>query len=128
MYIHGKRAVQSRTRMAHLSRTLTTREYCHNVLAVEPKWLVEVAPQFFKVADANNISKRKRQEKIEPLYNKVMNGFSSSLVPGLALTLSAVQETGRVALVKDQTQRTFESDLRLRECCTYRIQIASCEL
>lgn len=38
--------------------------------AIEPKWLVEVAPQFFKVADANKISKRKRQEKIEPLYNK----------------------------------------------------------
>jgi len=49
---------------------LTTREYCHNVTAVEPKWLVEVAPQFFKVADANKISKRKRQEKIEPLFNK----------------------------------------------------------
>ena len=46
-------------------------EYCHNVTAVEPKWLVEVAPQFFKVADANKISKRKRQEKIEPLFNKV---------------------------------------------------------
>jgi len=61
------------------------------MLAVEPKWLVEVAPQFFKVADANNISKRKRQEKIEPLYNKVMNGFSY-LVPGLALTLTLQYE------------------------------------
>ncbi|KAF8333051.1 P-loop containing nucleoside triphosphate hydrolase protein [Cantharellus anzutake] len=49
---------------------LTTREYCHNVTAMEPKWLVEVAPQFFKIADANKISKRKKQEKIEPLYNK----------------------------------------------------------
>lgn len=38
--------------------------------AIEPKWLVEVAPQFCKVADANKISKRKKQEKIEPLYNK----------------------------------------------------------
>lgn len=50
---------------------LTTREYCHNVTAVEPKWLVEVAPQFFKVADSSKISKRKKQEKIEPLFNKV---------------------------------------------------------
>jgi ATP-dependent RNA helicase DHX8/PRP22 len=41
------------------------------VTAIEPKWLVEVAPQFFKVADANKISKRKKQEKIEPLFNKV---------------------------------------------------------
>ena len=43
----------------------------HNATAVEPKWLVEVAPQFFKVADQNKISKRKKQEKIEPLFNKV---------------------------------------------------------
>ncbi|KAJ7279426.1 ATP-dependent RNA helicase [Mycena rebaudengoi] len=28
-------------------------EYCHNVTAVEPQWLIEMAPQFFKVADAN---------------------------------------------------------------------------
>jgi len=44
----------------------------HNATAIEPKWLVEVAPQFFKVADSNKISKRKRQEKIEPLFNKVL--------------------------------------------------------
>jgi len=49
---------------------LTTREYCHNVTAIEPKWLTEVAPQFFRVADDTKISKRKKQEKIEPLYNK----------------------------------------------------------
>jgi hypothetical protein len=45
------------------------------VTAIEPKWLVEVAPQFFRVADANKISKRKKQEKIEPLFNKVSCRF-----------------------------------------------------
>jgi len=30
---------------------ITTREYCYNILAIEPQWLVEVAPQFYKVAD-----------------------------------------------------------------------------
>ncbi len=40
------------------------------VTAIEPKWLTEAAPTFFKVADANAISKRKRSEKIQPLYNK----------------------------------------------------------
>lgn len=29
-----------------------------------------VAPAFFKVADVNKISKRKKQEKIEPLFDK----------------------------------------------------------
>lgn len=45
---------------------MTTKEYMHCVLAIEPKWLSEVAPAFFKVADANKISKRKKQERIEP--------------------------------------------------------------
>ncbi|CAJ0755020.1 3132_t:CDS:10 [Entrophospora sp. SA101] len=48
----------------------TTKEYMREVTAIEPKWLTEAAPTFFKVADANTISKRKRSEKIQPLYNK----------------------------------------------------------
>ena len=32
------------------------------VTAIEPKWLTEVAPNLFKVADANTISRRKRAE------------------------------------------------------------------
>ncbi|BGP27249.1 ATP-dependent RNA helicase dhx8 [Rhodotorula toruloides] len=49
---------------------LTTREYMREVTAIEPKWLVDVAPAFFKVADQNTISKRKKQEKIQPLFDK----------------------------------------------------------
>jgi ATP-dependent RNA helicase DHX8/PRP22 len=37
---------------------------------VEPKWLVEAAPRFFKVADSTQLSKRQKQERIEPLFNK----------------------------------------------------------
>ncbi|KAF8167396.1 P-loop containing nucleoside triphosphate hydrolase protein [Crassisporium funariophilum] len=72
VYIHPSSALFNRNPewLVYHELVLTTREYCHNVTAVEPKWLVEVAPQFFKVADANKISKRKRQEKIEPLFNK----------------------------------------------------------
>ncbi|KAG6830899.1 hypothetical protein H0H92_014050 [Tricholoma furcatifolium] len=72
VYIHPSSALFNRNPewVIYHELVLTTREYCHNVTAMEPKWLVEVAPQFFKVADANKISKRKRQEKIEPLYNK----------------------------------------------------------
>ncbi|KAI9570350.1 P-loop containing nucleoside triphosphate hydrolase protein [Boletus coccyginus] len=72
VYIHPSSALFNRNPewLIYNELVLTTREYCHNVTTIEPKWLVEVAPQFFKVADANKISKRKRQEKIEPLYNK----------------------------------------------------------
>lgn len=44
---------------------LTTKEYMREVTAIEPKWLVETAPQLFKTADATRISKRKKQEKIQ---------------------------------------------------------------
>ena len=72
VYIHPSSALFNRNPewCIYHELILTTREYCHNVTAIEPKWLVEVAPQFFRVADANKISKRKRQEKIEPLFNK----------------------------------------------------------
>ncbi|BEI80162.1 hypothetical protein CcaverHIS002_0106910 [Cutaneotrichosporon cavernicola] len=49
---------------------LTAKEYMHQVTVIEPKWLQEVAPTFFKVADANKISKRKQGEKIEPLFDR----------------------------------------------------------
>lgn len=60
------------------------------VTAIEPKWLTgeqtletckrrpwltrldaaEVAPTFFKVADQNTISRRKKNERIQPLFDK----------------------------------------------------------
>lgn len=49
---------------------LTTKEYMREVIAIEPKWLIEVAPRFFRSADPNAISKRKRGERIQPLFDK----------------------------------------------------------
>lgn len=49
---------------------LTTKEYMHNCTAIEAKWLAEVAPTFFKLADANKLSRTKREEKIQPLFDK----------------------------------------------------------
>ena len=49
---------------------LTTREYMREVTAIDPKWLVEFAPNFFKFGDPTKLSKAKKQQKIEPLYNK----------------------------------------------------------
>lgn len=48
----------------------TTKEYMHVVTAIEPKWLVEAAPTFFKVAPTDRLSKRKKAERIQPLANK----------------------------------------------------------
>lgn len=49
---------------------LTTREYMRWTTSIEPKWLVEAAPTFFKVAPTDKLSKRKKAERIQPLYNK----------------------------------------------------------
>jgi ATP-dependent RNA helicase DHX8/PRP22 len=40
------------------------------VMHIDPSWLVELAPRFFKPADAHRLSRRKRWERIEPLYDK----------------------------------------------------------
>jgi len=48
----------------------TTKEYMREVVAIEPKWLAEFAPKFFRLADPTKLTKRKRQEKIEPLHDK----------------------------------------------------------
>jgi hypothetical protein len=69
----------------------------HQVTVIEPKWLSEVAPTFFRVADLNKISKRKAQEKIEPLFDRfatdkddwVRFGFLAPLRHGM-LTLPSV--------------------------------------
>eukprot|EP01039_Chlorochromonas_danica_P009929 gene9929-10979_t len=49
---------------------LTTKEYMRNALTIDAKWLVELAPNFFKKADPNKLSKAKRKEKIEPLFDR----------------------------------------------------------
>jgi ATP-dependent RNA helicase DHX8/PRP22 len=113
VYIHPSSALFNRAPewLIYNTLLLTTREYAQTVTAVEPKWLVEVAPQFFKVADANKISKRKQQEKIEPLYNKVGD---SGLITVKRLTAWIVRESGRMAIVQDQTERSVESNVWLK--------------
>ena len=49
---------------------LTTKEYMREVCEIDPKWLVEMAPRFFKAADPHKLSRRKRYERIEPLYDR----------------------------------------------------------
>lgn len=50
---------------------LTTREYCYNMTVIEPKWLGEVAPQFFKAADTNRISQPKKRGKRKQRVSEV---------------------------------------------------------
>ncbi len=49
---------------------LTNKEWMQITTAIEPKWLVEAAPTFFKVAATDRLSKRKKAERIQPLHNR----------------------------------------------------------
>lgn len=49
---------------------LTTKEYMRAVMSFDPKWLYELAPNFYRKADPTKMSKAKRQEKIEPLFDR----------------------------------------------------------
>ncbi|XP_076615856.1 ATP-dependent RNA helicase DHX8-like isoform X2 [Chaetodon auriga] len=49
---------------------LTTKEYMREVTTIDPRWLVEFAPAFYRVGDPTRLSHQKRQQKLEPLYNR----------------------------------------------------------
>ncbi|XP_049615343.1 ATP-dependent RNA helicase DHX8 [Syngnathus scovelli] len=49
---------------------LTTKEYMREVTTIDPRWLVEFAPAFFKVSDPTRLSRQKKQQRLEPLYNR----------------------------------------------------------
>ncbi|KAJ1895108.1 DEAH-box ATP-dependent RNA helicase prp22 [Kickxella alabastrina] len=72
VYIHPSSALFNKNPewVIYDGLVMTSKEYMREVTVVEPRWMVEVAPTFFKVADANKISRRKRNERLEPLYNK----------------------------------------------------------
>jgi ATP-dependent RNA helicase DHX8/PRP22 len=48
---------------------LTTKEYMRNVLVIDPKWLFELAPKFYKQGDPRVLTQAKKREKIQPLHD-----------------------------------------------------------
>ena len=61
----GKRAAEW---VIYHELVLTAREYMHWVTVVEPQWLVEAAPTFFRLAGAGGeMSRRRREEGVAPL-------------------------------------------------------------
>ena len=72
VYLHPSSALFGKPaeHVIYHSLVETTKEYMHFCSAIEPKWLVEAAPTFFKVAPTDRLSKRKKAERIQPLHNK----------------------------------------------------------
>ncbi|XP_041365448.1 ATP-dependent RNA helicase DHX8-like isoform X2 [Gigantopelta aegis] len=72
VYIHPSSALFNRQPdwVVYHELVLTTKEYMREVTAIDSKWLVEFAAKFFRFSDPTKLSKQKKQQKIEPLYNK----------------------------------------------------------
>jgi ATP-dependent RNA helicase DHX8/PRP22 len=72
VYIHPGSSLFQKNPEWVLYHTLvmTSKEYMREIITIEPKWLSELAPNFYRKVDPNKLSKRKRSEKIEPLHNK----------------------------------------------------------
>uniref|UniRef100_A0A0K0FAG2 BRCT domain-containing protein n=1 Tax=Strongyloides venezuelensis TaxID=75913 RepID=A0A0K0FAG2_STRVS len=49
---------------------ITTTNTSKIVTVIDPKWLVEYAPSFFRISDNTKLSAFKRNQKIDPLHNK----------------------------------------------------------
>jgi ATP-dependent RNA helicase DHX8/PRP22 len=48
----------------------TTKEYMREVTVIEPRWLCQFAPQFYKTAMGGQMSKRKKNERLDTLFDK----------------------------------------------------------
>ena len=72
VYIHPSSAIFNRQPewVVYHELVQTTKEYMREVTVIDPKWLVEFAPAFFKFSDPTKLSKFKKNQRLEPLYNK----------------------------------------------------------
>ena len=72
VYIHPSSAVFNKNPewVIYHELVLTTKEYMRNIMVIDAKWLIELAPSFYKKADPNRMTKAKRMEKIEPLFDR----------------------------------------------------------
>ncbi|MCO5586888.1 hypothetical protein L7F22_040833 [Adiantum nelumboides] len=72
IYIHPSSSLFNRPpdMLIYHEVILSSKEWAREVTAIEPQWLVELAPRFFRKSDATSISKRKKAEKIQPLFDK----------------------------------------------------------
>ena len=71
VYIHPSSALFQKNPeyVLYHELVLTTKEYMRNILVIDARWLTELAPAFYKPADPHKMTRAKKKEKIEPLYD-----------------------------------------------------------
>jgi ATP-dependent RNA helicase DHX8/PRP22 len=71
VYIHPSSALFNRNPewVIYHELVMTSKEYMREVTCIDPRWLVDVATSFYRYTKGN-LSKWKKQERLEPLHNK----------------------------------------------------------
>ena len=72
VYLHPSSALFNKNPewVVYHELVMTTKEYMRNVMIVDAKWLLKLAPDFYKVSNPQELSRAKRKRKIEPLHDK----------------------------------------------------------
>jgi len=72
VYIHPSSALFNKSPewVIYHELVLTTKEYMRNIMVIDPRWLIELAPAFYRSADPTKMTKAKRMQKIEPLFDR----------------------------------------------------------
>ena len=71
VYLHPSSALFNKNPewVVYHELVMTTKEYMRNVMIVDAKWLLKLAPDFYKVSNPQELSGEK-ERKIEPLHDK----------------------------------------------------------
>eukprot|EP01069_Polyplicarium_translucidae_P005769 Polyplicarium_translucidae@DN2849_c0_g2_i2.p1 len=72
VYMHPSSSLYNRNPewIVYHELVMTTKEYLRDCCTIEPKWLVDLAPNVYHQIEDSRLSKRKQKERIEPLYNR----------------------------------------------------------
>lgn len=69
VYIHPSSALFNKEPewVIYHELVFTTKEYMREVCTINPKWLIDVAPNYFKFTDDLGFTRKKRNERLDPL-------------------------------------------------------------
>ena len=72
VYMHPSSALfgKSPEYVVYHTLMMTDKEWMNVATTIDPKWLREAAPTLYKIVTGNEMSKRKKAERIAPLHNK----------------------------------------------------------
>lgn len=72
VYLHPSSSLYGKKPQYVIYHTLllTSKEYMHCVSIIDPNWLYELAPKYFRPADAKTVQEIKKKQKIVPLFSR----------------------------------------------------------